>query len=210
MTNPTAEDIASVKKAFAFVEHAHLGHERLSGEPYLGHLSETAQILAELGASGTTIVAGLLHDTIEDVGVQRNEIVEEFALFDNWQDKYEYLIEMAKELPDMDEKLKTEDNLVRGCQSRVWFSAHMEKDLLYFSADSDALITKGLVALMVRVLSGNKPDEVSGADLYFIDKIGLHEHLSPTRSNGLVSMIKQMKLYGVAFAQKQLPDPGNS
>lgn len=134
----------------------------------------------------------------------QNEIIEEFALFDNWQDKYEFLIEMARELPPMDEKLKTDDNLVRGCQSRVWFSAFSEGDLLFFSADSDALITKGLVALMVRVLSGHKPDEIAGADLFFIDKIGLHEHLSPTRSNGLVSMIKQMKLYGVAFHQKQL------
>lgn len=133
----------------------------------------------------------------------QNEIIEEFSLFDDWQDKYEHLIAMAKELPPMEEKYKTDDNFVRGCQSRVWLHAYMEGGLLKFFADSDALITKGLVALMVRVFSGNKPEEISGADLYFIDKIGLKEHLSPTRANGLVAMIKQMKLYGVAFAQKQ-------
>ena len=134
----------------------------------------------------------------------QNEIIEEFALFDNWQDKYEYLIEMAKELPAMDEKFKTEENLVRGCQARVWLQPFLENGILKFSADSDALITKGLVALMVRVLSGHKPEEITKADLFFINKIGLREHLSPTRSNGLVAMIKQMKLYGVAFHQKQM------
>lgn len=134
----------------------------------------------------------------------QSEIIEEFSLYDNWQDKYELLISMAKELPPMDEKYKTEENLVRGCQARVWLHPYMENDLLKFSADSDALITKGLVALMVRVLSGNKPEEIAKSDLFFIDKIGLREHLSPTRSNGLVAMIKQMKLYGVAFHQKQI------
>lgn len=133
----------------------------------------------------------------------QQEIIDEFALFDDWSAKYEHLIEMAKELPLMDEKLKTEENLVRGCQSRVWLHAFMENGLLKFLADSDALITKGLVALMVRVLSGHKPQEIAQADLFFIDKIGLREHLSPTRSNGLVAMVKQMKLYGVAFAQKE-------
>lgn len=133
----------------------------------------------------------------------QDEIIEEFSLFDNWQDKYEYLISMAKELSPMDEKHKTEDNFVRGCQARVWLHAYMEDGLLKFMADSDALITKGLVALMVRVLSGNKPADIASADLYFVDKIGLREHLSPTRANGLVAMIKQMKLYGIAFAQKQ-------
>lgn len=124
-------------------------------------------------------------------------------MFDNWQDKYEHLIAMAKELAPMDETYKSEDNFVRGCQSRVWLYAYMEDGLLKFLADSDALITKGLVALMVRVFSGNKPEEIAKADLYFIDKIGLKEHLSPTRANGLLAMIKQMKLYGVAFAQRQ-------
>lgn len=132
----------------------------------------------------------------------QEEIIEEFSLFEDWTGKYEHLIDLAKELPPMDEKLKTEENLVRGCQSRVWLDAFMENNVLKFSADSDAMITKGLAALMVRVLSGHKPEEIAKADLFFVDQIGLREHLSPTRSNGLVAMIKQMKLYGVAFAQK--------
>ena len=133
----------------------------------------------------------------------QDEVIEEFSLFDDWMGKYEHIIEIGKELPEMDEKYKTEDNFVRGCQARVWLHAYMENGILKFYADSDALITKGLVALMVRVLSGNKPEEIAKADLYFVDRIGLKEHLSPTRSNGLVAMIKQMKLYGVAFHQKQ-------
>lgn len=133
----------------------------------------------------------------------QDEVIEEFSLFDDWMGKYEHIIEIGKELPEMDEKYKTDDNFVRGCQARVWLHAFMDGDKLKFLADSDALITKGLVALMVRVLSGNKPEKIAKADLYFVDKIGLREHLSPTRSNGLVAMIKQMKLYGVAFAQKQ-------
>ncbi len=133
----------------------------------------------------------------------QDEVIEEFSLFDDWMGKYEHIIEIGKELPEMDEKYKTEDNFVRGCQARVWLHTYMENGILKFYADSDALITKGLVALMVRVLSGNKPEEIAKADLYFVDRIGLKEHLSPTRSNGLVAMIKQMKLYGVAFHQKQ-------
>ncbi len=123
---------------------------------------------------------------------------------DSWTAKYEHLIEMAKELPAMDEKFKTEENIVRGCQSRVWLHAYQEKGNLKFLADSDALVTKGLVALMVRVLSDHKPSDISKAELFFIEKIGLREHLSPTRSNGLLAMIKQMKLYGLAFHQKQM------
>lgn len=133
----------------------------------------------------------------------QDEVIEEFSLFDDWMGKYEHIIEIGKELSEMDERYKTDDNFVRGCQARVWLHAFMDGDKLKFLADSDALITKGLVALMVRVLSGNKPEKIAKADLYFVDKIGLREHLSPTRSNGLVAMIKQMKLYGVAFAQKQ-------
>jgi cysteine desulfuration protein SufE len=139
----------------------------------------------------------------ESINKIQDEIIEEFSLFDNWQDKYEHLISMAKELSPMEEKYKTEDNFVRGCQARVWLHAYMENGVLKFLADSDALITKGLVALMVRVLSGNKPEDIAGADLYFVDRIGLKEHLSPTRANGLVAMIKQMKLYALAFAQKE-------
>ncbi len=128
--------------------------------------------------------------------------MEEFSLFDDWMGKYEHIIEIGKELVPMDEKYKTEENFVRGCQARVWLYAFLDNGFLKFYADSDALITKGLVAMMVRVLSGHTPEEIAKADLYFIDKIGLREHLSPTRSNGLVAMIKQMKLYGVAFQHR--------
>lgn len=132
------------------------------------------------------------------------EVIEEFSLFDDWMGKYEHIIEMGKELPPMEDKFKTEENFVRGCQARVWLHGFMDGDKLKFIADSDALITKGLVALMVRVLSGNQPLEIAKAELYFVEKIGLKEHLSPTRSNGLLAMIKQMKLYGLAFHQKQI------
>lgn len=132
--------------------------------------------------------------TIEEIG---NEIVEEFDLFGNeWEGKYEHLIDIGKSLPILDEKYKTENRLIKGCQSRVWLFS--EKDgKIYFSADSDAIITKGIVALMVRVLSGNTSKEIVEAKLEFINRIGLKEHLSPTRANGLVSMIQQMKLDAV-------------
>lgn len=132
----------------------------------------------------------------------QDEIIEEFSFFDDWMDKYEHIIDLGKELKGVDASCQTEDNLVKGCQSKVWLTANMEGDLLTFAADSDAIITKGLVALMIQVLSGNKPEEIMHADLYFVDRIGLKEHLSPTRSNGLVSMIKKMKLYAIAHSAK--------
>jgi cysteine desulfuration protein SufE len=129
----------------------------------------------------------------------QDEIIEEFSFFDDWMDKYEYLISLGKDLPLIDEQYKDEQHLIKGCQSRVWLHAAQDAGQVEFTADSDAIITKGIVGLLVRVLSKQKPEEVAKAELYFVDKIGLHEHLSPTRSNGLRSMLKQMKLYGVAM-----------
>lgn len=127
------------------------------------------------------------------------EIVEEFSMFDDWMDKYQYIIEIGQSLPEMDSASKTEDNLVRGCQSQVWLTAKPEEGRVYFQADSDAIITKGLIGLMARVLSGQKPADILDARLEFVDKIGIREHLSPTRSNGLNAMIKKMKLYAFAL-----------
>lgn len=128
-----------------------------------------------------------------------NEIIEDFELFDDWEGKYDYLIGMGKELPLIDEQYKTDEFLIRGCQSRVWLNANYENDRVFFTADSDAIITKGLVGLMIKILSGQKAEDIINAELGFIDKIGLKEHLSPTRSNGLASMIKQMKMYALAI-----------
>ena len=130
------------------------------------------------------------------------QIIEEFSVFDDWMDKYNYLIENGKSLKMIDPKYKVQNNLISGCQSRVWLHAWYEGGKVYFAADSDAVITKGLISLMIRVLDGQSPDDIINADLSFIDSIGLKEHLSPTRSNGLVSMIKQMKLYALAFKAK--------
>ena len=124
----------------------------------------------------------------------QEEIIEEFSFFEDWMEKYEHIIDLGKSLPLVDEQYKTEDRLIKGCQSRVWLYSEMKEDKIIFLADSDAVITKGLIALMVRVLSHQKPDEIVKADLYFIDRINLKEHLSPTRSNGLLSMVKQMKM----------------
>jgi cysteine desulfuration protein SufE len=134
---------------------------------------------------------------------KENQIVEEFAMFDDWMDKYNYLIDMGKSLPLIEEKHKTENNLISGCQSRVWLHAYMEDGKIFFKADSDAVITKGIIYVLIRALSGETPDDIMNADLKFLDEIGLKEHLSPTRSNGLVSMIKQIKLYAMAFKAKQ-------
>lgn len=131
-----------------------------------------------------------------------NEIIEEFSIFDQWDDKYQYIIDMGKSLSAMDEKNKTEDRLIKGCQSKVWLQTELNGGKIIFHADSDAIITKGLVALMVRVLSNHTPKEIVDAQLTFIDKIGLKEHLSPTRANGLVSMVKQMKMDALAFSTK--------
>lgn len=133
---------------------------------------------------------------------KENQIVEEFELFDDWMDKYNHLIEMGKSLPIIDPKHKTENNLITGCQSRVWLHATMEDDRVVFTADSDAVITKGIINILVQTFSGEKPEDIVNADMAFIDQIGLKEHLSPTRSNGLVSMIKQVKLYAMAFQTK--------
>jgi cysteine desulfuration protein SufE len=131
-----------------------------------------------------------------------DQIIEEFSLFDDWMDKYNYIIEMGKSLPIIDENLKIDNQLITGCQSKVWVSAMMEDGKVIFKADSDAIITKGIISLLIRVLSNRTPDDIINADLEFIDKIGLKEHLSPTRSNGLTAMIKQMKLYALAFKAK--------
>ena len=132
----------------------------------------------------------------------QDEVIEEFSDFTDWMDKYQLLIDLGNELQPLDPKYKTEDNLIDGCQSRVWLRAEMKEGLLYFTAESDALIVKGIIALLIRVLSGHTPQEIAEADLYFIGRIGLSEHLSPTRSNGLVAMVKQMRMYALAFKVK--------
>jgi len=129
----------------------------------------------------------------------QNELIEDFEMFDDWMDKYELIIQMARELPVIDEHLKTDDNTIKGCQSKVWLSATFNDGKIDFKADSDAIITKGLISLMVKVLNHQKPEDIVNSDLYFIDKIGLKEHLSPTRSNGLLAMVKQMKLYAIGL-----------
>ena len=138
-----------------------------------------------------------------DIAAIEKELIEEFALFTDWMDKYEHLIDLGKNLPAFEEKNKTEQNLIKGCQSRVWLDAHYENGLVYFTADSDAIITKGIVSLLIHVLSGQPPQAILDANMDFIDAIGLKENLSPTRSNGLLAMIKQMKLYALAFLQKK-------
>lgn len=134
--------------------------------------------------------------TIEQI---QEEIIDEFSIFDDWMDKYQLLIDMGNALPALDEAYKVEQNLIEGCQSRVWLHASYNNGIITYEAESDAIIVKGIVSLLVRVLSGHTPDEILGADLHFVDEIGLTEHLSPTRSNGLVAMVKQMRLYALAF-----------
>lgn len=129
----------------------------------------------------------------------QDEIIAEFSDFDDWMDRYQMLIDMGSEQPPLEDQYKTEQNLIDGCQSRVWLQADLVDGKLQFRAESDALIVKGIVALLVRVLSGHTPQEILDADLYFIDRIGLREHLSPTRSNGLGAMLKQMKMYALAY-----------
>ena len=135
-------------------------------------------------------------ESIQDV------IIKEFEMFDDWLDKYEYLIELSKDLEPLDPKYKTNEYLIHGCQSRVWLMAEMQNGIVIYRAETDALITKGIVSLLIRVLSGHNPQDILQTDLYFIDKIGLRQNLSPTRSNGLLSMVKQMKLYALAFNEK--------
>lgn len=138
------------------------------------------------------------------INEQQDEIIADFEFFGDWMDKYEYIIQLGKELPIIDEKYKVDENLIRGCQSRVWLHADYREGKLLFTADSDAVITKGLVSLVIKVLSGHTPKEIADADVYFIDAIGLRNHLSPTRSNGLLSMLKQIKLYALAFQSKSI------
>lgn len=133
----------------------------------------------------------------------QDEIIEEFSGFDDWMDKYQLLIDLGNEQAPLDEKYKTESNLIDGCQSRVWLQADYENGLIHFTAESDALIVKGIVALLIRVLSDQRPKDILDADLYFIEKIGLKEHLSPTRSNGLLAMVKQIRMYALAFSTKE-------
>ncbi|MCI5718632.1 MAG: SufE family protein [Alistipes sp.] len=130
----------------------------------------------------------------------QEQIIEEFAVFDDWLDKYDYLIELSDSLPAMEPQHKTDDYLINGCQSRLWIDARLEDGKVYYSADSDAIITKGITALLIRVMNGRTPQEILDTDLYFIDAIGLKENLSPTRSNGLLAMIKQMRTYALAFS----------
>jgi cysteine desulfuration protein SufE len=133
----------------------------------------------------------------------QDQIIEEFAVFGDWMERYEYLIELGRSLPGFDETHKTPEYLIEGCQSRVWLYPAYEDGVITFTAESDALITRGIVALLIRVFSGHTPDEILGADIYFIEKIGLRENLSPTRSNGLLAMMKQMRLYALAYKSKQ-------
>ena len=137
--------------------------------------------------------------TIHDI---QEEIVNEFEVFDDWMDKYNYLIELSRDLPAIDTRYKVKENLINGCQSKVWLNGEYVNGIILFTADSDAIITKGIVSLLIRVLSGRTPKEIIDADLEFIDRIGLRQNLSPTRSNGLLSMIKQMKLYALAYQAK--------
>ncbi|NJO00961.1 MAG: SufE family protein [Bacteroidia bacterium] len=135
----------------------------------------------------------------------QDEIIADFSLFDNWEDKYAYIIEMGKKLSPLADEYKVEQNKIKGCQSNVWLHTRLDDNRLYFEGDSDALIVKGLVSMLIRVLSGHKPNEIAQSDLYFIDEIGMKQHLSMTRANGLASMIKQMKLIGLAYQSQVNP-----
>jgi len=136
-------------------------------------------------------------ETIKEI---QEEIIDEFSMFDDWMQKYEYLIDLGKGLPQIEEKLKIEDNLIKGCQSRVWLDAKHEDGKIIYTADSDAIMTKGIIAILIRVLSNQSANDIANANLTFINEIGLKEQLSPTRANGLVSMIKQMKIYALAYS----------
>ena len=137
------------------------------------------------------------------INALQEEVIDEFSAFDDWMDKYQMLIDLGNELPPLDAKYKVESNLIEGCQSRVWLQCDLQDGLLVFTADSDALITKGIIALLIRVLSNHTPAEILASNLHFIDANGLKDHLSPTRSNGLLSMVKQIKAYALGYAAKQ-------
>lgn len=138
-----------------------------------------------------------------DIKQIQKEIIDEFSMFDDWMQRYEYIIELGKGLPLINEQYKTEENIIKGCQSKVWLHAQEENDKVVFTADSDAILTKGIIAILIRVFSKQTPAAILDADTRFIDEIGLKEHLSPTRANGLVSMIKQIKMYALAFQSKK-------
>ena len=138
--------------------------------------------------------------TIQEI---QEEIIDEFSMFDDWMQRYEYIIELGKNLPLIKEKFKTDDNIIKGCQSKVWLKGEQNDDKIIFTADSDAILTKGIIAILIRVFSNQKALDILAADTDFIDKIGLKEHLSPTRANGLVSMIKNIKMYALAFDAKK-------
>ena len=133
----------------------------------------------------------------------QEEIIDEFSMFDDWDERFQYVIDLGKGLPIIDEQYKTDDNTIKGCQSKVWLRADHSNDNIVFTADSDAIITKGIIAILIRVFSNHSPAEILAADTKFIDEIGLKDHLSPTRANGLVSMIKQIKMYALAYQSKQ-------
>ncbi|QCX40877.1 SufE family protein [Aureibaculum algae] len=137
--------------------------------------------------------------TIKEI---QEEIIDEFSMFDDWMERYEYIIELGKSIPLIEDQYKTDDNTIKGCQSKVWLNADVKDDKIFFTADSDAILTKGIIALLLRVFSNHTPKEILDSDTDFIDEIGLKEHLSPTRANGLVSMIKQLKLYAIAYQSK--------
>ena len=134
--------------------------------------------------------------TIEEI---QNEIIDEFSMFEDWEERYQYMIDLGKDLPLIDDQYKTDDHIIKGCQSKVWVHAELKDDKVQFTADSDAIITKGIIAILIRTFSDQRPEAIIKANTDFIDKIGLKDHLSPTRANGLVSMIKQLKMYAVAF-----------
>lgn len=138
--------------------------------------------------------------TIKEI---QNGIIDEFSMFDDWMQRYEYIIDLGKNLPLIQEEFKTEENIIKGCQSKVWLKGEQNDDKIAFTADSDAILTKGIIAILIRVFSGQKASDILNADMDFIDEIGLKEHLSPTRANGLVSMIKNIKMYALAFDAKK-------
>src|SRR5690606_9652530 len=148
--------------------------------------------------------AGIKLQDIMTIKEQQDRIIEDFEVFGDWMEKYEYIIQLGKDLPLIDPKYKTDENLIRGCQSKVWLHAELKDGKLHFTADSDAVITKGLVGLVIQVLSDQAPKDIAEADIYFIDAIGLTSHLSPTRSNGLLSMLKQIKLYAIGYQMKSM------
>lgn len=139
--------------------------------------------------------------TIKEI---QDEIIDEFSMFEDWEERYQYVIDLGNSLPLIDEQYKTEDNIIKGCQSKVWLHGEQQDGEVIFTADSDAILTKGIIAILIRVFSGQKPQDILDADTGFIDEIGLKEHLSPTRANGLVSMIKQIKMYALAYSAKNL------